>query len=263
MADRNDRTDRTDNLRTEIPHNHKDQDDAEVLHALRDLRAGQRQSNGVLQQLAVALQRLGTPRRPSPHSDDDRSDAGSRRAPRTTSWTAVRPTRPTFVRQEPDEAVAGEAHEGLFAGALRAANDEWELVPPEARERITIDRTPQNKEEEVISMFKEYSALPRKIKKELPFMSYMDLHPSLCHKTEFARKKYLTIAHELFTHERDRESTYKDDTTLHQNDLVSSNSYEVCRKLCDEFDRRADLIQVNTSTALGNDLPTSSLQEVT
>lgn len=124
-------------------------------------------------------------------------------------------------------------------------------------------RTPQNKEEEVISMFKEYSTLPQKIKKELPFMSYMDLHPSLCHKTEFARKKYHTIAHELFTHEMDRESTHKDDTTLHQNDLVSSNSYEVCRNLYDEFDRHADLIQEDTSTALGNDLSTSSLQEVT
>ncbi|GLJ15132.1 hypothetical protein SUGI_0247520 [Cryptomeria japonica] len=124
-------------------------------------------------------------------------------------------------------------------------------------------RTPQNKEEEVISMFKEYSTLPQKNKKELPFMSYMDLHPSLCHKTEFARKKYHTIAHELFTHEMDRESTHKDDTTLHQNDLVSSNSYEVCRNLYDEFDRHADLIQEDTSTALGNDLSTSSLQEVT
>ena len=54
---------------------------------------------------------------------------------------------------------------------------------------------PQNKEEEVISMFKEYNTLPQRIKEELPFMSYMDLHPSLFHKTEFARKKYHTIAH--------------------------------------------------------------------
>ena len=84
-------------------------------------------------------------------------------------------------------------------------------------------QTPQNKEEEVISMFKEYSTLPQRIKKELPFMSYMDLHLSLCHKTKFARKKYHSIAHELFTHEMDRESTHKDDTTLHQNDWVSSN----------------------------------------
>lgn len=54
----------------------------------------------------------------------------------------------------------------------------------------------------------------------------------------------------------DRESTHKDDTTLHQNDLVSSNCYEVCKNLYDEFDRHVD-----TSTALGIDL--SSLQEVT
>ena len=54
----------------------------------------------------------------------------------------------------------------------------------------------------------------------------------------------------------DRESTHKDDTTLHQNDLVSSNCYEVCRHLYDEFDRHVD-----TSTTLGNDF--SSLQEVT
>ncbi|KAH9328037.1 hypothetical protein KI387_000145, partial [Taxus chinensis] len=40
MADRNDRADRA-----EIPHNDRDQDNAEVLHALRDLRVGQRQSN--------------------------------------------------------------------------------------------------------------------------------------------------------------------------------------------------------------------------
>ena len=54
---------------------------------------------------------------------------------------------------------------------------------------------------------------------------------------------------------------HKDDTTLHQNDLVSSNCYEVCRNLYDEFGRHADLIQENTSTTLGNDL--SSLEEVT
>ena len=59
----------------------------------------------------------------------------------------------------------------------------------------------------------------------------------------------------------DRESTHKGDTNLHQHDLVSSNCYEVCRNLYDEFDRHADLIQENTSTTLGNDL--SSLQEVT
>ena len=89
-------------------------------------------------------------------------------------------------------------------------------------------------------------------------MSYMDLHLSLCQKTKFARKKYHTIAHELFTHEMDREFTHKDNTTLHKNDWVSSNCYEVCRNLYDEFefDRHAD-----TSTTLGNDL--SSLQEVT
>lgn len=110
------------------------------LHALRDLRAGQRQSNDVLQQLTVALQRLGTPRRPSPHRDEDRSDAGSRRAPRTASRTADRPTRPTFVRQEADEAMAGEEHEELFANTLMAANEEWELVPPDVRERISFDR---------------------------------------------------------------------------------------------------------------------------
>ena len=48
-------------------------------------------------------------------------------------------------------------------------------------------QTPKNKEEEVISMFKDYSTLSQRIKKELPFMSYIDLHLSLCHKTEFAR----------------------------------------------------------------------------
>lgn len=41
--------DRTDNPRTEIPPNNRDQEDAEVLLALRDLRVGQRQSNDVLQ----------------------------------------------------------------------------------------------------------------------------------------------------------------------------------------------------------------------
>lgn len=126
--------------RTDVPQNARDQDDAEVLHTLRDLWAGQQQATDVLQQLTVAIQRLGMPRRPSPHRDENRSDAGSQRAPRTVSRTTDRPTRPIFVRQEPDEAIACEEHEGLFADTLMAANDEWELVPPEVRERISFDR---------------------------------------------------------------------------------------------------------------------------
>lgn len=112
--------------RTEIPPNPRD-DDAEVLHTLRDLRTGQQQVTDVLQQLTMAIQRIGMPRRPSPRCDENSGDAGSRRAPRTVSRTADRPTRPTFVRQEHDEAIADEEPEEVFADILMAANDEWEL----------------------------------------------------------------------------------------------------------------------------------------
>lgn len=44
------------------------------------------------------------------------------------------------MRQEPDEAIAGEEQEELFADTLMAANEEWELVPPDVRERMSFDR---------------------------------------------------------------------------------------------------------------------------
>ncbi|KAH9310257.1 hypothetical protein KI387_044202 [Taxus chinensis] len=52
------------------------------------------------------------------------------------------------------------------------------------------------------------------------------------------------------------------DTTLHESALVSSSFNEVCKKLYDEFDRHADSTQEDMGTTLGNDLFTSSLQEV-
>ena len=50
------------------------------------------------------------------------------------SRTADRPTRPTFTRQEPDEAMPEEDRDDLFADNLMAANKEWELIPLAVRE---------------------------------------------------------------------------------------------------------------------------------
>ncbi|KAH9326828.1 hypothetical protein KI387_007006, partial [Taxus chinensis] len=107
--------------------------------------------------------------------------------------------------------------------------------------------TPQEKEEEVISIFEEYSILPQDVKENLPFMDYMDMHPKIGYKTEQAKEEYHTIASKWLIHGRNRESSQMDDITLHESALVSSNSNEVCKNLYDEFDS-ADLNLVISST---------------
>lgn len=74
-------------------------------------------------------------------------------------------------------------------------------------QKLIMGSYEQKIREEILSMFEEYDTLPQLIKEELPFNSFMNHHPKLCYKTEFAKKKNHMIALTLFAQEEERKTS--------------------------------------------------------
>lgn len=114
-------------------------DDEETREFFRTMATGQQQVAQALQALTIIMERMNPPNRQNEDQEDNISAIGSQRAQTTQSRTADRPTRPTFF--EPKEVPVEEvAADPIFVDTLMAANEEWELLAPQVRERITFER---------------------------------------------------------------------------------------------------------------------------
>ena len=89
-----------------------------------------------LQALTTMVECINPQDRRNQEPGDNRGAVGS---PRTLSRTTDKPTHPTFVREELVQERMEEVEDEIFADILMAANDEWELLVPQVRERMTFE----------------------------------------------------------------------------------------------------------------------------
>ncbi|XP_057864064.2 zinc finger CCCH domain-containing protein 19 [Cryptomeria japonica] len=69
-------------------------------------------------------------RRQNQEPKDNRSAVGTLKAHRAATHTVDRPTRPTFLRDEPEEEEGRGDGEAEFVDNVMAMHDEWSLLPP-------------------------------------------------------------------------------------------------------------------------------------
>ena len=100
----------------------RDQDQKEFYRAMV---IGQERIAQALQALTIRVERMNSQdRRIQEQEHDNRSVTGSQGAPRHRSWTADRPTHPTFLREVTQEVVEDDTPKD-FQDDLLVVDAEW------------------------------------------------------------------------------------------------------------------------------------------
>jgi len=118
----------------------RDNRDEDQREFYRAMVVGQERIAQALQTLTTRVERMNSHDRQNQEQEhDNRSVAGSQGAPRHRSWTADRPTRPTFLREVTQEVEEDDMPED-FQDDLLAADAEWQALPHHVREMLNFDR---------------------------------------------------------------------------------------------------------------------------
>ena len=83
----------------------RDNRDEDQREFYREMVIGKERMTRTLQTLTTMVERMNSQDRRNQEQEDNKSIAGSQGAPRHRSWTADKPTRPTFLREATQEAV--------------------------------------------------------------------------------------------------------------------------------------------------------------